>query len=331
MGVAPPPLEPSLPPAQRSPVFVRAGTSSAEIEPPLAPRVALPSRPPSSPSATGAAHAAVTVTPRPEQGPMRRVLGAHPSLWMLLLPSVLAVSVIALVHATASHHGTRLLRTAASSSAAPSSAPPVARESSAEQLAKLKARPAESLSSRELALLAEAQSDDVRAAAKALRSKIEANPALGRDPAVQHELLRLADDPRTSTDALAAMALLDTPTAADLLYEVWTHTPVRTDTTDLARSFLYSTDVRPKASPALSVALDLRAAERCEQYKAILPKALERGDRRSAHLLLKLSAKHGCGPKKREDCYACLREQRDELTATINAVKSRRAPEFGAP
>jgi hypothetical protein len=91
---------------------------------------------------------------------------------------------------------------------------------------------------------------------------------------------------------------------------------------------LYSTDVRPKASPALAVSLDLRVAETCEQYQSILPKALTDGDRRALHLLAKLNAKRGCGPKKTEDCFACLRDKSDELTATVNAVKSRRPPSF---
>jgi len=261
----------------------------------------------------------------------RRILGTHPALWMLLAPGLLAVMTIALVRATAGHHGAKLMQPATVAAKAPQSSTPLARgESAAEQISRLKARPPESLNARELALLAEAQADETRAAGKELRSKIEANPALGRDPALQKDLLRFADDARTSADALSAMAALDSSTGADLLYEVWTRTPVRTDTTDLARAFVYSTDVRPKATPALAVALDLRLAESCQQYKALLPKALKDGDRRSTHLLLKLSGKHGCGPKKRDDCYACLREQPDELSATINAVKSRRAPEFGS-
>jgi len=59
-----------------------------------------------------------------------------------------------------------------------------------------------------------------------------------------------------------------------------------------------------------------------------LPNALKDGDRRSLPLLTKLNAKRGCGPKKASDCFECLREPKDELTATINAVKSRHAPSF---
>ena len=333
LGVAPPPMEAPAQSPQRSPVFVRSGTSVTDVEPPPVPRIALPSRPPSSPGATGQSAAASSLAPQAEQFERtRRVLGAHPALWMLLAPGLLAVTAIALLRATAVHRGSKLLQTTvASANAVGPSATAAPHESAAEQLARLKARPPESLTARELALLAETQAEEARAAGKALRSKIEGNPALGKDPALQRELLRLADDARTSTDALTAMTVLDAPTGADLLYEVWTHTPVRTEATDLARALVLSTDVRPKASPALAVALDLRLAERCEQYQAILPRALKDGDRRSTHLLLKLSGKHGCGPKKRDDCYACLREQPDELTATINAVKSRRPPEFGAP
>jgi len=335
-GVAPPAISPSPQSAQRSPVFVRSGTSIADVEPPPVPRMALPSRPPSAGEradrADGAAAAASLAPPGNGQfESARRVLGAHPALWMLLAPGLLALTAIALLRATAVHHGSKRLQAAVPvATAAQPSVAPVPSESAAERLTRLKARPIESLNARELSLLAEAQSEEARAAGKALRSKIEANPVLGRDPAVQRELLRLADDARTSTDALSAMTVLDAQTGADLLYEVWTRTPVRSSATDLARALVYSTDVRPKASPALAVALDLRLAESCEQYKAVLPKALKDGDRRSAHLLFKLNGKRGCGPKKRDDCYACLREQPDELTATINAVKSRRPPEFAS-
>ena len=252
-------------------------------------------------------------------------------MWMLLAPALLAVTAVALLRATAMHHGTRLVASGAAASGSAPQLPAARREGSAEALAQLEARPRESLNARELGILADAHAEALRASARAVRSRVEANPALGKDPALQSELLRLADDARTSAESLSAMVALEPPLGADLLYEVWTRTATRSDATDLARALLYSTDVRPKASPALAVALELRAAERCDQYKAILPKALKDGDRRSAHLLLKLNSKRGCGANKRDDCYACLREPSDELKATISAVKSRRAPDFTLP
>jgi hypothetical protein len=336
LGVAPPPrLESSAQSPLRSPVFVRSGTSVADAESPPVPRVAPSSRPP---LAAADSEAALQLAAAPKRAPAgagqferaRRFLDSHLALWMLLAPALIAVSAVALLRATASHHGAKL-RSVTSASRAAEQTKAADTEASAEQLAKLEDRPPESLNARELAMLANARDEARRASSKALRSKLEANPVLGKDPALQGELMRLADDARSSADALSAMAALEAPIGADLLYEVWTRTPVRSDTTDLARALVYSTDVRPKASPALAVALELRAAESCEQYKAILPKALKDGDRRAAHLLLKLSSKRGCGPNKSDDCYACLREQKDELKATINAVKSRRPPDYSAP
>src|SRR6478609_2924834 len=106
MGVAPPPLEPSAPSAQRSPVLVRSGTSVADADSPQVPRVALPSRPPSSLAGSERpldAPASVPSTVGQLEG-VRRVLGSHPALWMLLAPGVLAVAAIALLRVNATHH-----------------------------------------------------------------------------------------------------------------------------------------------------------------------------------------------------------------------------------
>src|SRR6478752_6894055 len=339
LGVAPPRLESSAESPLRKPVFVRAGTSSAEVEPPPVPPMALPSRPPLSAAGDPASEPLAAGSSRASEAPWqvgqferaRRFLDGHPALWMLLAPALIAVAAVGVLRAMAAHQGAKLMHSVASARTAAVQSQEMHSEASAEQLSKLASRPPESLNARELALLADAHDERLRASSKALRVKVEANPALGKEPATQSELLRLTDDPRTSADALTGMAALPAPIGADLLYEVWTRTPVRSDTTDLARALVYSADVRPKASPALAVALELRLAESCEQYKTLLPKALKDGDRRSAQLLLKLGSKHGCGPKKSDDCYACLREQGDELKATINAVKSRRPPDYGAP
>ncbi len=347
LGVAPPKLETSTDALPRSPVFVRSGTSVADVEPPPLPRMALPSRPPRAmPEAPGVSDApagfqergygfawALAVLKLPA-----RVAGAELALWMVIGPVVFAAALL-LVLLGSLVRGPAREPAAQSPAASPAAlaaqpaqpAPATAAKAPAASLAGLAGKAPESLSARELLSLAEGRAATERDAAKALRLKVEASPALGKDKSIQGELLRLSGDAETARDALAAMAALEAPIGADLLYEVWTGTSQRTETTELARTLVYSTDVRPKASPALAVALDLRVAERCEQYQAALPKALKDGDRRALHLLTKLSSKRGCGPKKTEDCFACLREQTDELTATINAVKSRRAPVYLAP
>jgi hypothetical protein len=115
--------------------------------------------------------------------------------------------------------------------------------------------------------------------------------------------------PKTSRDALAAIANLPGPISPDLLYEVWTATAQRTTATDLARSLVLSKEVRAKASPALSIALALRDAGTCEANRDLLPKATSDGDKLTFHLLSKPARKYGCGANKRQDCYACLRER----------------------
>ena len=321
---------------QRSPVFVRSGTSVADVEPAPLPRMALPARSPrragasSEPSLTTKPNAVAGLRAKLE--PTLRYARAH-----LVLPMVLAPVLFSLCLIAVSRHGTTRARRTSTANGVVAATPALAAARAALEppkeatLAELERRPAGSLSSRELVLLAEWHAQQKRATASALRQKLEADPAAGKDSAVQSQLLGFAADPATAADALAAMAALEPPSGTDLLYEVWTATQVRTDTTELARSLLYSADLRSKASPALAAALDLRVAESCEQYQAILPKALTDGDRRAVHLLTKLNGKRGCGAKKTEDCYACLRGKGDELTATINAVKSRRPPSFTNP
>lgn len=339
LGVAPPQLESAPDSNLRSPVFVRSGTSSAtDVEPPPLPRMALPSRPPRAGAGVQTASSAESSGDlRLDSGVLarsQRLLRLHPVLWMVVAPVTLALAVIGLVSAVTPAPPPKPARVAAVSGAAPARtsaerAPAV--ETRLPTVAELEARPLESLSSRELLRVAEGKSARRLNDAKAFREKLAGSPELIADKAAQVELLRLASDNETAHEALAAMASVNSPVGADLLYEVWTGTPQHNEITELARALVYSLNVRPRASAALGVALELRAAQSCEQYQAALPKALKEGDRRSLVSLTKLVSKRGCGSKKNEDCFACLRGDADELKATLSAAKSRRAPAYPAP
>jgi hypothetical protein len=343
LGVPAPRVDSSADSVARSPVFVRSGTSVADVEPPPVPPMALPSRPPVEltlekpavlppselPPAFSKDEADASQGNRPSR--IAAVARRYPALWMVAAPALLAMGVVAGVAVSSGKKAAppaATLAPAASLGAddsAQKQAPAVVK-TRPEGLAALEAKPLGSLSAGELLELAAGRSERRLEAAQALRKKIEAEPGLAQDKAVQGELLKQAADADTAREALAAMAALEGSLGPDLLYEVWTGTPARNDLTELARALVYSKDVRPKASPALAVALELRQAETCEQFQVALPKALKDGDRRSHHLLVKLGSRRGCGPKKSQDCYACLRAAADELTATINAVKSRRSP-----
>jgi hypothetical protein len=347
LGVAPPRIESSAGSPTRSPVFVRSGTSVAEVEPPPVPRMALPSRPPPrlDSEANGASPApaqsgkglawASALLQRPAQ-----VAGRQLPLWQVLVPGLVVAAglVVALVSALGSAAAAAptpqvAVAPPASGAASTLAAPVVTAARPQQQAASpaldmLKGKAPETLRVSELLQLAEGRVERERTEARALHSKLAADPALGKDKSVQAELFRLAADADTAREALATIAQLPAPLNADLLYEVWVGTAARNDTTELARALVYSTDVKPQASAALAVALELRGAESCEQFKVALPKALKDADRRALPLLTKLKNKRGCGPKKTADCFTCLRDQGDELTATINAVKSRRPPSY---
>ncbi len=189
----------------------------------------------------------------------------------------------------------------------------------------LSAKPVADLNVDEAISLSLGQSaQDVRAA-RALRDRIDHDPGLIKDAETLASLRRYTDDPETSRDALAAIAEVPGQISPDLLYDVWTSTATRTTATDLARSLIYSKEVRAKASPALAIALDLRDADTCEKSSALLTRAISDGDKRSFHLLNKMTRKYGCGPNKRQDCYACLRDGKD-LDNAIKATKARREP-----
>ncbi len=168
------------------------------------------------------------------------------------------------------------------------------------------------------------------AAAKKLRERLAADPGLAKDKKIIADLLRFAHGRETSQESLATMAALPGPLSADLVYEVWTGTAERSDATELAHAILLGKDVRPKASPALSVTLDLREATeamKCEESKALLSKAIDQGDKRALVPINRLARKTGCGPNKKLDCYPCLRED-DLIKRAFNAVRVRREPEI---
>jgi hypothetical protein len=161
-----------------------------------------------------------------------------------------------------------------------------------------------------------------------LESDLRRNPNLGKDPDVLRRLHVATGDPELARDALRILATLPGSKPADILYDVWVGTKRETDTTRLARELLYVKSVREKASPALAVALDLRAGNlSCDDVSEVVDRAIQHGDRRSLRLLGKLSYRHGCGPNKADDCYTCLRSDR-RLREAVSEVLKRPAPKL---
>ncbi len=173
--------------------------------------------------------------------------------------------------------------------------------------------------------LASARRVDKEKQIDALGRKIKLVQKLGRARATKKTIEDLAADREVGNDTLAMLAGLPGPVGPDLLYMVWSHTHGTTDTSELAEQLLYSKDVRPKASPALSLALDLRNETDCGKMTKLLETAKDKGDRRSVVPILHLNIKHGCGPKKTDDCWPCLRKT-TLIKDAFKAVSKNQAP-----
>ena len=348
-------VAPPLPPvAPRTPL----PASSSSSEPPLLSAA-------DAQSVSAARSAATLVRPRPSQSPQPlpsfaaalgqrvRFAGGEVPLWSLVTPLVLLVALGAAFAAAAVTSAAEpgaaqaTLRATPEASALASPVLPVPlpapsvvstdekprvltlleRVASGDDAAvkELSAKPVADFRVDEAISLSLGQSaQDVRAA-RALRDRVDHDPGLIKDPEVLAQLRRGTDAPDTARDALAAMANVPGPISADLIYEVWTATASRTTATDLARSLIYTKEVRAKASKALSIALDLRDADTCEKSRDLLDRATAEADHRAFHLLNKLTRKYGCGPNKRQDCYACLRDGKG-LDVALRTVKARHEP-----
>lgn len=274
-----------------------------------------------------------------------RFAGGEVPLWSLLAPIVLLLALGSAFVAAAISGPERASAAAPSASTPPAEAPSAltsavaaaadtppaaatqapALPASATDAEALEARRAEELSKDEALTVAAARRQREVTRVALLRQKLARDPGLFKDATTLAELRRAAEDPLTAPDALSAMAEAPGPLSADLLYEMWTGTVARNSATELARSLVFSKEVRAKASPELAIALELRIAETCEQNEALLPKVVEKGDRRSLALLAKLSRRFGCGVSKRQDCYPCLRDDKLVDDAML-AVKKRREP-----
>lgn len=197
----------------------------------------------------------------------------------------------------------------------------------------LKSRPPDQRTARETIALAQGRSQSKRLGLEGFAAQLKKKPDLLEDPKQVARLKEFLSDRETTNQAALVLLELDSPLGPDLLYDVWVGTKGRNETTTLAEELVRTKEFRSKASPALGVALDLRNLEDCESAKELLPKAAEHGDRRSLHLLGKLVSKRGCGPQKRDDCYACLRSLEDDekaidLMDAMKAVRSRPAPKL---
>lgn len=168
--------------------------------------------------------------------------------------------------------------------------------------------PLEERTAEQIVALAAAATQSKRTKISEITHKIELLPKFATDTATRKDLADLAADAEVARDLVLALAALPGDLGPDVLYRIgpgsWQKTPAK----QLASDVLYAKDVRPKASKGLGVYLDLANEKDCDKVAKILERVKTDGDTRSLKLLDGLRKKTGCGPKERDDCYACLRE-----------------------
>jgi len=194
-------------------------------------------------------------------------------------------------------------------------------------LRELTGRSVEKRSVEEALAIVDGQAAQKRRAASELAQQLQRDPKLAKKQDTLRKLVEFARDADTTSEALTAIAELPGALSADLLFDIFTRTPGRTRTTEVAEQLLQTGTVRSKASPALLIALDLRRAKTCEEFAALLPRARQSGDKRALSPLGKLIKQSGCGPNNGADCYPCLRND-TALTDAVTSARARRAPKF---
>src|SRR5664279_4907951 len=176
--------------------------------------------------------------------------------------------------------------------------------------------------------LSQGRAAEKRLALTHLRSTIA---KLGGTPDAEaiKRLVQFAKDGDTAREVIGFIATLPGPIGPDLLYELANDKKAQPDLAKLADQLLLNKQVRPKASSALALFLDLRDTTTCEARQPLLEKAPEVGDRRMLSLVVSYIKKTGCGDNSRKDCNPCLRDDNSKILRTALAkVQGRKAPSY---
>ncbi len=129
---------------------------------------------------------------------------------------------------------------------------------------------------------------------------------------------------KASSDA--AFALLEGAMGsrgADIAYDLVTTPNVRPWVQTRAETFLQAPAFEKVASPGLRAIIKLRYSAGCDEKRALLADVKKSSDERALFELVPLQDKTGCGARKKDDCYPCLRTSND-LDDAIAAVRTRK-------
>jgi len=149
------------------------------------------------------------------------------------------------------------------------------------------------------------------------------DPKFQNNPQVASLVFQTAQVKASSDAAFALLEGAMGSRGADIAYDLVSTSNVRPWVQTRAETFLQSPSFEKVATPGLRAIVKLRYSAGCEEKKALLPDLKKNSDERALFELVPLQDKTGCGARKKDDCYPCLRTS-NELDDTISAVRTRR-------
>ncbi len=158
-------------------------------------------------------------------------------------------------------------------------------------------------------------------ALRALVPLLQLDPSAQSDEAMSQVVADAVFVPEISDSALAFLETAMGAHGVDVLLALADKSPPEPLAARLNQS-LAKDVVRQSASPETLLLLDLRAATRCEQKKALLPRAGQQGGARVLQYLRGLQSPVGCGAGGKSDCWPCLRKG-PALQSAASAIEQR--------
>lgn len=172
------------------------------------------------------------------------------------------------------------------------------------------------------AVAAASESTDPREAVTAFVKLFERAPAQANDDSLKPLLIKLASSDGSREPALDLMARHMGSRGPDLLYDLYLTAPQLRES---VKQRLEMAATRDLASPAMTVAFDLRNAPSCSARLALLPRAQKQGDERAIAALAMYStgSKKGCGKWKHKPCPPACPTEAAAFRRTYTEIQKR--------
>lgn len=185
--------------------------------------------------------------------------------------------------------------------------------------------PQEALVHAELALALAKEQEYLEAVDEA-RVALALNPQLNESPVIAGVLFRAAQSSSASSASFRMLQGVMGKAGSEILYDLRETPEIRAAVRKQAATALRAAEESDLVTPALLFLLRLEREKDCEKLLSLLQEQGQDADSRALPALRKLQAREGCGPRKKDDCFACLREG-EELSRVMERLET--APEDG--